>query len=405
MNRGCFIFFYEGYVGISPTLVNTAKVLSENGYIITIYGTKNDYPPPGELGERVQIFYFRKAARILATLKNKWPEIVPLLELFIYTTQCCLHIFLHKFLQILKTRPKTDIKINIAVDIYGGIAALIAYFLFKQNYLFLSLELHEPEYIFKGASRSLTRLAKLACQKSRGLIIQDEDRFKTFCQYYGCQPERVFYLPNSTLAAPEYETNQKNYFREKFNLSEKEYPHLILQAGMISDAVYSFALAKAFTEIENCALIFHERQLRRETDPDIQALRQINSKNLFLSLAPLPYNEVDKIFTAPTIGLAFYADIGNNFSQISMASGKLPQYLKWGKPILVNDLPSLSQLVEKYQCGIVIKNPADGKEIKTAIEQILSNYTYYSRNAKACFAAEFDFSKKMQPILDYIKTL
>lgn len=400
MNRGCFIFFYEGYVGISPTIVNTAKVLSENGYIITIYGTKNDYPPPGELGERVQILYFRKAARILAALKNKWPEIVPLLELFIYTTQCCLHIFLH----ILKNRKKTDIKINIAVDIYGAIAALIAYFLFKQNYLFLSLELHEPEYIFKGVTRSLTRLAKLAFQKSRGLIIQDEDRFKTFCQYYVCQPERVFYLPNSTLAAPEYETNQKNYFREKFNLSEEEYPHLILQAGMISDAVYSFALAKAFTEIENCALIFHERQLRRETDPDIQALRKINSKNLFLSLEPLPYNEVDKIFNAPTIGLAFYADIGNNFSQISMASGKLPQYLKWGKPILVNDLPSLSQLVEKYQCGIVIKNPSDGKEIKTAIQQIVSNYTYYSRNAKACFAAEFDFSKKMQPILDFIKT-
>ncbi len=395
MNRGCSIFFYEGYVGISPTIVNASKVLSENGYAVTIYGTKNDYPPPGDLGDRVQILYFRKAARILAALKKKWPEIVPVLELFIYATQCCLHL--------LRDRKKTETQINLAVDIYGAIAALIAFYLFKQNYLFLSLELHEPEYIFQGVSRSLASLAKLACQKSQGLIIQDEDRFKTFCQYYGCQPERVFYLPNSTFAAPESDIHQGNYFREKFKLSEEEFPYILLQAGMICDAVYSSALAKAFTEIENCALIFHDRQIRRETDPDIQALRQINSKNLFLSLEPLPYDEVDRIYTAPAIGLAFYADIGNNFSQISMASGKLPQYLKWGKPILVNDLPSLSQLVEKYQCGIVIKNPSDGREIKAAVDRIVSGYANYSRNAKACFAAEFDFSKKMQPILEFMK--
>jgi hypothetical protein len=239
-------------------------------------------------------------------------------------------------------------------------------------------------------------------------LIQDEDRFKSFCQYYQYQHDRVFYLPNSPIAEDNFSQHTKpeqNFFREKFNLDRDQFPCLLVQAGMICNAVYSKELAEAFTKIDNnCALIFHDRGQRKE-DPYIKSLREINSKNLFLSLEPVPFDRVDEIFSSATIGLAFYADLGNNFAQISMASGKLPQYLKHGKPILVNALPSLSKLVEQYQIGIAIKDPTDSEEIKLGIQAILNNYDRYSNNARFCFEEEFDFGKKIEPVLTYIEQL
>jgi glycosyltransferase involved in cell wall biosynthesis len=134
-------------------------------------------------------------------------------------------------------------------------------------------------------------------------------------------------------------------------------------------------------------------------------LREINSNNLFLSLEPLPYEQIDKIYASATIGLAFYKDWDNNLSQISKASGKLSQYLKHGKPVLVNNLESLSQVVEKYKIGVVIKDPLNTLEIEAAIETILNNYAFYSENTKTCFEEEFDFAKKVKPILAFMADL
>lgn len=398
MKQVCSIFFYEGYVGIAPTIINISKLLDKQGYTVNIYGTKNNYPSPGELGEKIESIYFTKGTRFFQILEKRGlKDFVPWLELGFYILPCIAHL--------LRNQKWGVKRINIGVDIYGAIAGLIFFFLFRQKFLFLSLELHEPKR-FQGISGLIASLAKLACKKSEAVLIQDEDRFKTFCQYYQYQHPQVFYLPNSTFAVDyQIDLNTKNYFFEKFHLSQEEFPYIILQAGMICDAVFSKSVAQAFAGIDNgCALIFHDRQTRKE-DPYIQSLRQVNQKNLFLSLDPLPYNQIDRVYSAPTIGLAFYADLGNNFAQISMASGKLPQYLKHGKPVLVTNLPSLTKLVEEYKCGIVIKDPSSCQEIKSAIEQIISDYDTYSNNAKACFEAEFDFGKKMAPILSFMDQL
>jgi glycosyltransferase involved in cell wall biosynthesis len=88
-----------------------------------------------------------------------------------------------------------------------------------------------------------------------------------------------------------------------------------------------------------------------------------------------------------------------------MASGKLTFYLKHGKPVLVSNFLSLSQLVEKYKFGIVINEPSDPQEIKTAIDKIISSYSMYSNNARLCFEQELDFGKKMESILSFIDSL
>jgi len=328
-------------------------------------------------------------------------NLIKLLQLIIYSGQYFTYI-------IQDSRLKNDSKenINIVIDLPGLIIAFVWFYLFRQKFIFLSLELEQPmksRYI----SKIFIEMAKLAYKKSECVIVQDEDRFKTVCEYYQYQHAKVFYLPNSSLNdCPN--TNSKNFFREKFNLSKDRFPYIVLQAGMLNELVCSKSLAHAFASIDSgMALIFHgvARKEIREEDPYIQSLRQVNSKNLFISLNPLPYDQIDKIYASSTIGLAFYANIGDNFNKIAMASGKLTFYLKHGKPVLVSNFLSLSQLVEKYKFGIVINEPSDPQEIKTAIDKIISSYSMYSNNARLCFEQEFDFGKKMESILSFIDSL
>jgi glycosyltransferase involved in cell wall biosynthesis len=410
-NPSCSIFFYEGYVGIAPTIINLVKSLDECGYFVTIYATKNHFPKIEHIGNNTRIVYLNKISGlpfmpIVLRIINKFNlitllSILNILELLLFIIGYFVDIIINNEIKSLGS------DISIGVDANGSIAAMLKSYFLKNEFIYLSLELNHPNN-FKRLTSILPIIERLAYQKSKGVIVQDEDRFKTLCEYNQYQHPQVFYLPNSDVAASSLsqDLQSKNYFREIFNLSEDEFPHLILMAGVINDAVLAQELTQAFASInQGYALILHEREKRSIDDFYLKILRKNNSKNLFLSLDPLPYEQIDKIYASATIGLAFYSDLNNNLSQISKASGKLSQYLKHGKPVLVNNLKSLSELVEAYKIGVVIKNPLNPLEIEAAIQEILNNYTFYSENAKLCFEEEFDFAKKVKPILSFISGL
>lgn len=409
MNNFCSIFFYEGYVCVAPTIISLSKSLNNHGYSVNIYATKTQFNNIEKIGDNTTVTYFYKASsiplisRILLILyyKFKIKAKIPLIELIVFAYHC--------FVRIFKTTNSKSLKnnISIGVDTNGSILALLESWFFKRKFVYLSLELNDPNNL-KGLAKIINLLERLAYRKSECVIVQDEDRFKTLCEYNQYQHPQVFYLPNSSSSSEAIveEPKTKNYFREKFNLNEEKFSYIILQAGAIEDAVLSKELAQAFASINNrCALVFHEREKRELYEPYIKLLQEINSKNLFLSLEPVPYEQIDCIYTSATIGLAFYKDINNNYSQISMASGKLSYCLKQGKPVIVNNLQSLARLVEKYKIGIVIQDPLNSLEIESAIERILSNYSFYSKNARSCFDEEFDFAKKINPILSFIESL
>lgn len=411
MIRSCSIFFYEGYVGVAPTIINLVKSLDESGYSVTIYATENHFPKITNIGSKTRIVYFKKISglpfvKILIRIFNKYNLITlsSILNVIEFIFFVC-----NYFRDVIINNQKKSLKndISIGVDTNGSILALLKSYFFKNDFFYLSLEL-SPASNFKRLTKILPVLERIAYKKSKCVIIQDEDRFQTICEYNHYQHPQVFYLPNSDTAANYVakDLQRKNYFREKFSLSEQEFPCLVLMAGVINDVVLAKELAQAFASIsKEYTLIFHERELRTTEDPYIKILKQINSKNLFLSLEPLPYEQIEKIYSSVTIGLAFYKDIDNNLSQISKASGKLSQYLKYGKPVLVNNLKSLSELVEAYKIGVVIKDPLNSLELEEALQKVLHNYTFYSENAKLCFAEEFDFAKKVKPILSFISGL
>ncbi len=398
MNKNCAIFFYDGYVGIAPTIINLATSLENQGYSVTIFATQNDVPQPKSLGKKVKILYFKKKFKIIDNCyKSKLSYFGKFLEIFLFTYQSFSHI-----LKCGNDKDKSKLTTNVVVDFHGLMIGLLCYLFFQQKLIFLSLEIQEikTNHIYNFINKLI---GNLIYKKSEFVIVQDEDRLQNLNQFYQYKHPQVFYLPNCPSKDIHPDTNNLNFFRQKLKLCKTHFPHLILQAGMINDFTNSKTLAQAFVAINSgCALIFHDVSSVSNQEDKLykSSLLEINSNNLFLSLNPVPYEQVDQIYASATIGLALYAtNQGDNFTKIAKASGKLAYFLKHGKPTLVSNFPSLVELNEKYQFGVVINDASNSQEIQAAIEKILNSYEIYSMNAKICFDAEFDFERKMQPIL------
>lgn len=411
MKKQCSIVFYEGWIDVAPTVINLAKALNDKNYNVKIYCRRSQFNTSNSkdfFDKFVSVIYFESLSNSLLIVKIlfkllkalKLGTLILLIDVIFFWFQ----------IRICKSKHTSELIHNeliIGIDTNGAIVSLLESILVKtKNLVYLSLELTDKEN-FRYCDKARYLLDKISYKKSKCLIIQDEFRFNNISKYSGYDQKNVFYIPNSDSSDSKINfvgDGDFNYFRQIFDLDNNHYSCIVVHAGMICDEVFSKELAASFKSISGgYALIFHERRKRSLDDPYLESLKEINSKNLFLSLDPVPYEQIYKIFMSANVGIAFYKDVDENFSQICKASGKLALCLKYGKPVLMNDLESFRTLNDKYKFGIIIKDISSHIEIESAIEEIMKNYKYFSENALTCFKKEFDFTVNVRPFLDFLE--
>jgi glycosyltransferase involved in cell wall biosynthesis len=125
---------------------------------------------------------------------------------------------------------------------------------------------------------------------------------------------------------------------------------------------------------------------------------------VFFSLKPVDMSDLPNVYASADIGVACYMNINENYALIAKASGKLGYYLKYGKPLIVNDIPSLRTFVEGYGCGVVISDLSSTQEWSTAISTIRDNYDRYSANCRKAFREEFDFDVSFAPVEEFLRS-
>jgi hypothetical protein len=293
----------------------------------------------------------------------------------------------------------------IGVNCDGAIAALVGRWMLGEPYMFLSLEMARKPADYRWIGAPWRWLAHRSLPLARGLIIQGHDRVDILTRQYGWKHPHVLFLPNSAGPRQAGVRPRGNFFRRRFGLAD-DIP-IALQAGMIDDAACSPSLAKAFCQIANWALVFHERRERSLDEPYIRTLRSLNSVNLHLSLDPVPFDRLGEVMEAATVGLVFYAPDSSNDEGLRAvsSSGKLALYLRYGVPVLVNRLSALVEPVEAFGCGVVVENPGDGPEVEAALLRIAAGHSEYSRNARRCYEERFDFETSIARVVDAVKQL
>lgn len=92
--------------------------------------------------------------------------------------------------------------------------------------------------------------------------------------------------------------------------------------------------------------------------------------------------DLEKLSKTCQVGIAIY-NIDENSATYYTDPGKVKTYASLGLPIIMSDVSAIAPYVEKFKCGILIKE--NGKDLEDALREIRNNYNKYLRGVK-----EFD---------------
>ncbi len=119
---------------------------------------------------------------------------------------------------------------------------------------------------------------------------------------------------------------------------------------------------------QDWVLVVHERYGRtaeqlRSLDRQLQPL--IGKRIFFSTAASSSVDDMSYVFSGVDLGLAFYRPdyanpfTGKNLLYLGLASGKISTYLRYGLPILINEIGFLSREAVRAGFGYVVTSPAD----------------------------------------------
>lgn len=378
-NKCVYLFFFDGYVSVAPTIISLAEVLSEKHDKVYIFAKDTGYGRYVFENKKISLIYcddYNKAKKNLNKVKNYFRSVF---EIF----------------KDIGFPKKGDLVIN--VDDISFLGVSLFSILFRLKLVYLSLEI---------PVKSVSFLKKIFFLFVISILIQDKTRLDALLDVYTTKflfdkfKAKTFFIPNSSIVSPCLTSSKPNLI-EQFGINKSD-KIICAQIGMIHDYVYSYELANVFNNLNDAILIYHDRHIIDKNEPYIKKLLEANSKNLYLSTLTYDFNELHLAYEPIDIGIALYRFVDNNFGLIGRASGKLSFYLKYHKPVIVNKLDGYSDLIEEYNCGVVINDIENSSEWNAALEKIKNNYKVYSDNAYNCYLNEFDFRTKSKNFIEYI---
>ena len=396
-------FFWDGWLDVSPTLLSMLTYCKIKGYEVDFFIKDNKEYELKSIQEfkseeinfhtistknifsKTFLFFVNKIEYLIKNIKSKF--LIKLLYQFIYQLNyISKFIELKKFEFIVKKNKKNftggtvifvdslstylvrkhvdkfDDKFYLSLEILGRSVSKFDWF----NYL---IKKNETEFLNNHIDL---------------IIIQDEIRLLQFVNTLNLNRKiKSFFLPNSIFK--DDFVMKSDFFREKFNISSEI--KILLSAGMISEYVSSYDIAKVMgsqKEFKNIVTIFHNRIKDDYEEFYLNKILEVSNSKVFLSLDPVHFNDLFKIYSSVDIGLVIYNSKINdlNYTEIGSASGKLFQFAKFGIPVIASNIEGLKSLVKKYKLGVIIDSV---EEIPNAINEINNNYEFYSNSSKEAF--------------------
>jgi hypothetical protein len=141
--------------------------------------------------------------------------------------------------------------------------------------------------------------------------------------------------------------------------------------------------------------VVHERhgRTRASLGSDLTAVRSLLGERIFISdSASTTVDDLGSILAGVSVGLAFYEPdfkgfhSGRNLKYLGLASGKISTYLRYGIPVIMNDIGLYAEEARRYQFGRVASDP---EAIRDHLDACLDEH--YRSNAQDYFSKKLDF--------------
>jgi len=405
------IFFFDGYIGIAASVVSAATALTEHGYDVHLYYNEPplDVQIPhlpgitlhrhvpwtrrfmGPVLERMRRRRLGKLGKIKAdqTTRLQSAKLRSLVKAFIATVEVPQFAL---FCRRQSRRPD----LGIAFDM-NSLAAMDYAIPRTVPFIYWSLEIIMKAEIRDPLLRSMKKHELSRLSDAAAVVIQSPLRRDLLEQDRPRQPVRYVEVPNAP-SEPLRPDIERDFYTTRFPVPTKA--RIVLQSGFISTSLLSQEIAESTRDWPpGFVLVFHERQKRDPLEPYIRSVQEAGGARTFLSLTPVPFDEVDKVYAGAHIGIVCYQIADQNEETGWSSSGKLVFYLRHGLPIIVvtSKRPSL---IAEWHCGIWVTKV---EEIGAALAEIDADYAGYSARAKQAYDALFDFRKAFDRLLDTVK--
>jgi hypothetical protein len=413
--------FAEDYLGSYPSLINALSIIDSNKIKSNFIGfffksSFPDYPKFINVNYRL-INRGDKICRKYEIKEQKESLLISYIEKIINKLKINLYFIIKynllstrksfakikEILWILYLIRKNDSVIKdsplICIDSITLISAYIYKTVLRKRFemIFWSLEISSYSKI-DLLDRLLHKIESHALKNVISIISQSKERLDLITNFKKTDTDNVdcFFVPHSRIKTASIE--RKDYFNDAFNIRKEN--TIILHLGWVHDVMDSYNLAKSSLSWKsNLQLVFHERAKRDKNDLYIKSISDLNSQSVHLSLRPVPYENLGNLIASCDIGIVVYKpdQYGGSWTNIAKASGKLADYLAFGKPVICSNQTELKILIEKYGFGFTFD---DYSEIPFLVSKISEFYDHFSANALMCFNEEFEFSKFFNPFLN-----
>jgi len=189
--------------------------------------------------------------------------------------------------------------------------------------------------------------------------------------------------------------------RNELNISEDEFVMIIQGTGINIDKGCEEAV-EAVAGTEKLALII-------AGSGDVlnyvkEMTGRLNIMNRVKILPPMQWNELIRYTKTADAGLVLEKDTNLNY-RFSLPN-KLFDYISAGIPVIAADLPEISAVVTKYNCGIIIPGVTPG-EISEAVELLRKNKSLSEELKKNAVKAslELNWERESWKVRDFYRNL
>jgi len=280
-----------------------------------------------------------------------------------------------------------------------GLVAAYAYSLLRRTRIInYQTELYVGSKLDTRAAALFKALERRAAQRSVVTIEHTEERRSLLAEDLGVPVERIVIVPNAPVGLARRINSTFLHLRLGLSGSKR----ILLCPGTIGDEFEAPTVVKAAQALPpEWVCVLHSAQRRSADEPYLKRLRDMDrGSRVAWSLEPIPYGQIDELMGSARIGMALYsATVGENYSTVGLASGKLSHFLRVGVPVIVSPLPGLADFVVDHGIGEVLEDPHRLNEIIARIE---ANWHEYHARALRCFDAFLSYDQAFKPIITLI---
>jgi hypothetical protein len=271
----------------------------------------------------------------------------------------------------------------------------------RTAYVNYQTELYIGEKLNTRAARLFKAVERRAARKALITIEHDAQRCELLAADLGVPMARIVVVPNAPVG-PAHALSS-TFLHQRLGLPEST--PLLLCPGTLSDAFQSRQVVSAAQGLPpEWRCVLHSAQPRSADERYIRELQSLNTHaRVVLSLAPIPYSEIDTLMGSARAGIVLYASgLGQNTATVGLASGKLSHFLKIGVPVIVSPLPGLADFVLEHGVGQVLEHP---EQLPDLLARIEADAAGYRARALKCFDEQLSYERHFSAVLAHTDPL